>query len=186
MHIEIRARIVHTQFAVRGAQLEEVDFRECLLEELLFGHDPADGCGREESPAVFGGELVGTVHAECKFDQIFLVKCVVETAGVAGDTRFAERTGYGGCDAFPRGADRKIDRIGGEIPRLIAGHCVRVGFFLLVEEQAAYAVTPEFAVVGQRRANGESVSERRRFVEAAVDIDSRCIHDCGIHRRGRE
>ena len=75
--------------AVGPAELEVVHHREELLEELLLGDTPADGVGREQTPALATLELIVTVIAAHKLHDVLALVVVVQAADVTGSADVA-------------------------------------------------------------------------------------------------
>ena len=121
---------------IRPAELQVRHPRERLLEELLLGHPPGEGIGREEGPAEARGVEGGAVIARHRLDDVFARVFVVDTADVAGLR--AARTG---TLVLRRGFDRLVQDV------------VRV-------EIKELAVAPEVDIPVQGRLGGQHDANR--------------------------
>ena len=111
---------VVTHHTVRGADLHEVDPLDPLHEFVLRGN-PAHGHGREESVLPAALEVLRTVQAEVHVEEIGILEAVGEAPREALVTP---------CDGVHRTVGTRFGRA-----------------FQVVEQQAAYAVVSEGAVV---------------------------------------
>ena len=84
--IVVGVALGHSGVTVGPAELEVVEVREEILEELLFRNTPTCGVGGEETPAVAGSELVVSVVAAHHLEEVLACVVVVHAADVTCGT----------------------------------------------------------------------------------------------------
>ena len=130
-HVLVGCDIVVTHHTPGSLELEEAHRALQGLPEVLFGEDPAGGDTGEETPAVTGREIHGTIVAPGEFSQVFLLVVVVHAAeevhaglGV-GVTGVVLVLGLGGAgEQFGNGR--------GKVIRPGSGHVAEIVLHLLV------------------------------------------------------